>query len=83
MEHLTRGQEPPNYSFVLARYKGHPIAGDIFTRDDHEGHGDPVDDPQHWWSHTWRCWTSWGNLCDDAESANRELVLIGTLSRTG
>src|SRR4051812_20324348 len=67
--------EPGTGSTVRARYAAHHTAGHFFTRDDREGHGDPPDDPQHWFAHTEQEWISWGHVKLFVENQDEPMFL--------
>lgn len=46
----------------------------LWRRDDAEGHCDPQDDPEHWWSYTAESWISWGTLWRTANSSRLRLT---------
>lgn len=66
-------EEPGDLAIVFGRHADHWRAGHVWHRDDREGHGDPVDMPQRWWSHSSSRWVSWLQIRVAAEDG--DLVL--------
>ncbi len=67
--------EPSRGCVVRARFADHHTAGYIFTRDDREGHGDPVDAPMRWWAHESQKWISWPDVLSFVSGHEQKLEL--------
>lgn len=67
--------EPNSGLTIRARYAAHHTAGVLWTRDDREGHGDPVQAPRHWWSHDMGKWMSWPEIHEFLAEQDEDMVL--------
>lgn len=67
--------EPPSGMRVLARDPMHHTAGDVYHRDDREGHNDPGN-RRVWWWHDGRRWVSWRDIVRAAKERGRVLMLL-------
>lgn len=74
---MTDVVEPPDGSFVLARFRDHYMCGDVYHRDDREGHGDPEEAPQRWWWHDGNLWMSWNQIVARAGRAGLIIEPLG------
>lgn len=68
--------EPANGSFVITRNGDDSTGGNVYHRDDREGHGDPADFPERWWWHDGHEWVSWNQIEVDAYTRGEDVELL-------
>jgi len=67
---------PPDGSYIALHGADHHAYRAVYHRDDREGHGDPVDDPECWWSFLGECWISWSTISKIMHDLNLTLVYL-------
>ena len=65
--------EPPDGSIVFGKFRDHHSAGEVWRRDDREGHFDPCHESKRWWWHDAGCWVSWSRVLRRAAQKGLEL----------